>query len=65
MLGLAWLGGYDNLQGKTAGAAQGLHDLPENLGLALVGLGGLIVVIGGLLFLAVAIRAIWMPRPGD
>jgi hypothetical protein len=62
ILGLAWSGGYGNIQRKTAGAAQGLDNLPEIAGMALMGLGGLISIIGGLLFLVVAIRAIWMPR---
>jgi hypothetical protein len=61
ILGLAWSGGYGNIQRKTAGAAQGLDNLPEIAGMALMGLGGLVSIIGGLLFLVVAIRAIWMP----
>ncbi len=56
ILGLAWSGGY-GVQRKTAGAAQGLDRLPEIAGMALMGLGGLISIIGGLLFLVVAIRA--------
>jgi len=65
ILRLAWSGGYDAPQHETAGGAQGLHDRQEILGLALVGLGGLIAIVGGLLFLVVATRAIWMRRPGD
>lgn len=60
ILGLAWSGGYGNIQRKTAGAAQGLDNLPEIAGMALMGLGGLVSIVGGLLFLVVAIRAIWM-----
>lgn len=62
VLGLAWSGGY-GVQRKTAGAAQGLHNLPEVIGMGLMGLGGLIAVIGGLMFLVVAIRAI-LPAMG-
>lgn len=51
--GLAWTGGY-GVQRKTAGLAQGLDRLGEIAGMGLMGLGGLISVIGGLLFLIVA-----------
>jgi len=56
ILGLAWSGGY-GVQRKTAGAAQGLDRLPEIAGMAMMGLGGLISIIGGLLFLIVTISA--------
>lgn len=56
IIGLAWSGGY-GVQRKTAGSAQGLDSLPEIAGMALMGLGGLISVIGGLLFVVVAIHA--------
>ena len=56
IMGLAWSGGY-GVQRKTAGAAQGLDKLPEILGMAMMGLGGLIAIIGGLLFIIVAIKA--------
>lgn len=63
ILGLAISGGYGNIQRKTAGTAQGLENLPEILGMGLMGLGGLISIIGGLLFLVVMIRALWLqPR---
>lgn len=57
ILGLAWSGGY-GVQRKTAGAAQGLDRLPEVAGMAMMGLGGLISIIGGLLFLIVAIKCL-------
>lgn len=50
--GLAWSGGY-GVQRKTAGAAQGLDSLPEIAGMALMGMGGLIAVIGGILFVVI------------
>ncbi|MGB5345508.1 MAG: hypothetical protein WBN23_05030, partial [Woeseia sp.] len=53
ILGLAWTGGY-GVQRKTAGAAQGLEGLGQVAGMGLMGLGGLVSVIGGLLFLIVA-----------
>lgn len=58
ILGLAWSGGY-GVQRKTAGSAQGLDSLPEILGMGMMGLGGLISIIGGILFLIVMIRSMW------
>jgi len=55
--GLAWTGGY-GVQRKTAGLAQGLERASEIAGMGLMGLGGLISVIGGLLFLVVAYKSI-------
>jgi cytochrome c oxidase subunit 1 len=55
--GLAWSGGY-GVQRKTAGLAQGLDRFSEVAGMALMGLGGLISVIGGLLFLVIAYKMI-------
>lgn len=57
ILGLAWTGGY-GVQRKTAGLGQGLERVGEMAGMGLMGLGGLISVIGGLLFLVVAYRSI-------
>jgi len=57
ILGLAWTGGY-GVQRKTAGLAQGLERAGEIAGMGLMGLGGLISVIGGLLFLVVAYKSI-------
>ncbi len=58
ILGLAWSGGY-GVKRKTAGAAQGLDSLPEIAGMAMMGLGGLIAIIGGILFIVVAIKSMW------
>ena len=55
--GLAWTGGY-GVQRKTAGLAQGLEHYSQVAGMGLMGLGGLISVIGGLLFLVVAYKSI-------
>jgi len=57
IIGLAWTGGY-GVQRKTAGLAQGVDRLGEVAGMGLMGLGGLISVIGGLLFLIVAWRSL-------
>lgn len=61
ILGLAWSGGY-GVQRKTAGAAQGLDSLPEVLGMGMMGLGGLISIIGGVLFLVVMLKSMWPER---
>jgi len=57
ILGLAWSGGY-GVQRKTAGAAQGLDRLPEIAGMGMMGLGGLISIIGGALFLWIVIKVL-------
>lgn len=54
---LAFSGGY-GVQRKTAGAAQGLDKLPELLGMAAMGLGGMIAVAGGLMFLWIVIATL-------
>jgi len=55
--GMAWTGGY-GVQRKTAGLEQGIRGFSEIAGMALMGFGGLISVIGGLLFLVVAYKSI-------
>jgi hypothetical protein len=57
IIGLAWTGGY-GVQRKTAGLAQGLDRFGEVAGMGMMGLGGLISVIGGLLFLIVAWKSL-------
>ncbi len=56
VVGLAWSGGY-GVQRKTAGAAQGLDNLPEILGMGMMGLGGLIAIVGAVMFLIVVFQA--------
>jgi len=63
IIGLAWTGGY-GVQRKTAGLAQGVDRIGEIAGMGLMGLGGLISVIGGLLFLIVAYRSMRGRRAG-
>jgi hypothetical protein len=60
IIGLLWSGGY-GVQRKVAGAAQGLHGFAQTAGMGLMGLGGLIAVIGGIMFLVVVFKA--MRRP--
>jgi cytochrome c oxidase subunit I len=54
--GLVWSGGY-GVQRKVAGSEQVLRTTQEIAGMGLMGLGGLIAVIGGLLFVVVMVRA--------
>lgn len=60
ILGLLWSGGY-GVQRKVAGAAQELHGFAQTAGMGLMGLGGLIAVVGGIMFLVVVLKA--MRRP--
>lgn len=53
--GLVWSGGY-GVQRKVAGAEQVLRTTAEVAGMGLMGLGGLVAVIGGLLFAIVVLR---------
>ncbi len=58
IIGLAWSGGY-GVQRKTAGADQALKSLEQIAGMGLMGLGGLIAIIGGILFLVVILASIY------
>ncbi len=51
--GLAWSGGY-GVQRKAAGAEQALRTLPEVAAMGMMGLGGLLAVAGGLMFVVLA-----------
>ncbi len=54
--GLVWSGGY-GVQRKVAGAEQGLQGIEQIGGMALMGFGGLIAILGGILFLVLVLRA--------
>ena len=56
ILGLVWSGGY-GVQRKVAGAEQVLRSHAEVAGMALMGLGGLVAIVGGVLFIVVIARA--------
>lgn len=62
IIGLMWSGGY-GVQRKVAGGEQVLRGTQEIAGMALMGIGGLIAVAGGLLFVVVVIGAIASRRP--
>jgi heme/copper-type cytochrome/quinol oxidase subunit 1 len=68
ILGLVWSGGY-GVQRKVAGAEQVLRSTSEVAGMGLMGLGGLIAIIGGLLFVVVVVKAMRQPgaaiEPGE
>lgn len=61
--GLMWSGGY-GVQRKVAGSEQVLRSVSEIAGMGLMGLGGLIAVAGGLLFVVVVLQSISCGRRG-
>lgn len=62
ILGLAWSGGY-GVQRKVAGSEQVLVSLPQKIGMGMMGLGGLIAVIGGVMFVWVCLRCMRRSQP--
>ena len=56
IFGLAWSGGY-GVERKVAGAEQLLTTLPLKIGMGMMGLGGLVAIIGGLMFVLVCLKA--------
>lgn len=61
IIGLVWSGGY-GVQRKVAGAEQVLRSKAEIAGMGLMGMGGLIAIIGGLLFVIVVWKALRAPQ---
>lgn len=57
IVGLVWSGGY-GVQRKVAGAEQVLRSPAEVFGMGLMGLGGLIAIMGGVLFILIVSRAL-------
>jgi len=57
IVGLVWSGGY-GVQRKVAGSEQVLNGRGEVLGMGLMGLGGVIAIAGGLLFVVIVWRAL-------
>ena len=56
IVGLVWSGGY-GVQRKVAGSEQVLRSTGEVAGMGLMGLGGLLAIVGGLLFVVIVLRA--------
>jgi len=61
IIGLVWSGGY-GVQRKVAGAEQVLRSTGEVVGMGLMGLGGLLAIAGGLLFVVVVLGAMRRQR---
>lgn len=59
--GLVWSGGY-GVQRKVAGGEQVLRTTAEIAGMGLMGFGGLIAIIGGMLFVFIMLQAMWRGR---
>ncbi|MEO5344787.1 MAG: cbb3-type cytochrome c oxidase subunit I [Magnetococcus sp. YQC-9] len=57
VFGLAW-SGILGVQRKTAGEAQGLDTMAKKLAMGITGAGGLIAVIGGILFILICYRVL-------
>ncbi|MDM8557461.1 cbb3-type cytochrome c oxidase subunit I [Candidatus Parabeggiatoa sp. HSG14] len=55
-LGLAWSGGH-GVQRKTAGTAQGLEGFQQIAGMRVMEIGGLLAIVGGIIFLVVVFLA--------
>lgn len=56
VLGLVWSGGY-GVQRKVAGTAQALDGMEKIVAMGLMGFGGLVAIIGGLMFLVIVFLA--------
>ena len=56
VLGLVWSGGY-GVQRKVAGTEQALDGMEKIVAMGLMGFGGLVAIIGGLIFLVIVLAA--------
>ena len=61
IVGLVWSGGY-GVQRKVAGAEQVLRTTQETWGMGLMGFGGLVAIVGGIMFVVIVLRALRRPR---
>jgi len=57
IVGLVWSGGY-GVQRKVAGAEQVLRSSQETWGMGIMGLGGLVAIVGGIMFLVIVMRSL-------
>ena len=56
VLAMAYTGGH-GVQRKTAGAAQGLKTMDEYIAMGLMGIGGIVAITGGIIYLVVVYKA--------
>ena len=56
VLAMAYTGGH-GVQRKTAGAEQGLKTISEHIAMGIMGIGGMIAVFGGIIYLVVVFKA--------
>ncbi|VAX08360.1 membrane protein, putative [hydrothermal vent metagenome] len=56
VLSMAYTGGH-GVQRKTAGAEQGLRTMGEHIAMGIMGIGGIIAIIGGIIYLVVVFKA--------
>ncbi len=59
--GLVWSGGY-GVERKVAGAAQRLDSIERIAGMSLMGIGGLLSVVGGFMFIIIVLKAMLVKR---
>ena len=64
VIGMFWAGEH-GVARKTFGAGQNLNTAIKIAGMAIVGLGGIIAIIGGILFIIYALRGIFQNRIMD
>jgi len=57
-----FLAGSHGVQRKTFGAAQNLDDITKIIGMAVVGIGGLIAITGGIIFVVNSILSLVGPK---
>lgn len=63
--GLAWAGGH-GAQRKVADAVQGVASFEYKAAMGVMGLGGLIAIIGGVMFLVIVLRSVYQrPTPRE
>ncbi len=60
VLAMAYTGGH-GVARKTAGTAQGLQSLGEQIAMGIMGVGALVAISGGLIYMVVVLKAMW-PR---
>jgi hypothetical protein len=63
VLAMAYTGGH-GVARKTAGTAQGLKSTAEHVAMGIMGLGGVVAIAGGLIFLVVVFRSLKGGRQG-